>query len=102
MLWVRILSLSVILRYRSAARLMLLTLLALQLEGVQVIQTKYGVRGEGTANVQLGGGDAKPSRVNKPLRGHFEKAGVSPKRELVEFPVSSDAVLAPGAYSHGK
>jgi large subunit ribosomal protein L3 len=35
--------------------------------------------------VLLGAGEAKPSRVTKPVAGQFEKAGVSPKKELVEF-----------------
>ena len=29
--------------------------------------------------------DQKPQRVNKPMTGHFAKAGVSPKRHLAEF-----------------
>ena len=29
--------------------------------------------------------DAKPQRVNKPLTGHYKKAGVSVKKHLAEF-----------------
>ena len=35
--------------------------------------------------VQLGFVEKKESRVNKPLKGHFQKAGVTPKRFLKEF-----------------
>lgn len=35
--------------------------------------------------VQVGFEDQKPQRVNKPLTGHFEKAGVAPKKHLAEF-----------------
>jgi large subunit ribosomal protein L3 len=35
--------------------------------------------------------------VTKPMRGHFAKAKVEPKRKLVEFRVSADALLEPGA-----
>src|SRR3546814_5257443 len=39
---------------------------------------------------------AKPSRVTKPQRGHFAKAKVEPKRRVVEFRVSNDALLEVG------
>lgn len=40
---------------------------------------------DGYAAVQLGFGEKKVKRTTKPLRGHFEKAGVSPQRWLREF-----------------
>lgn len=40
---------------------------------------------DGYSALQLGMGEIKPKRVNKPLRGHFEKAGVPLKRHLKEF-----------------
>ncbi len=43
------------------------------------------VEKDGYAAVQLGFQDQKESRVNKPLAGHFNKAGVTPKRHLAEF-----------------
>ena len=46
---------------------------------------------EGSGAIQLGFEDAKPSRVTKPLRGHFAKNGVTPKRVLREFKVSDPA-----------
>lgn len=40
---------------------------------------------DGYHAVQLGFDDKKEKRTQKPLKGHFEKAGVQPKRKLVEF-----------------
>ncbi|MFC4335750.1 50S ribosomal protein L3 [Salininema proteolyticum] len=40
---------------------------------------------DGYAAVQLGFGDIKLKKVTKPLQGHFEKAGVAPRRHLVEL-----------------
>ena len=45
------------------------------------------VENDGYDAVQFGFEDAKPQRVNKPLTGHFEKAGVAPKKHLAEFRV---------------
>ena len=41
-----------------------------------VIQNKT-VESDGYNAVQLGFGEVKENKVNKPLKGHFEKAGVS-------------------------
>jgi len=46
------------------------------------------VERDGYAAVQLGYGSVK--RVNKPLAGHFAKAGVPPTRHLVEFELEGD------------
>ena len=51
---------------------------------------------EGYDAVQLGYGDANERRLTKPLRGHFQKAGVAIKRALREFRVEKDNVLKPG------
>ncbi|GAB6099847.1 50S ribosomal protein L3 [Halanaerocella petrolearia] len=40
---------------------------------------------DGYTAVQLGFEDAKESRVNKPLKGHFEKYGIEPKKYIKEF-----------------
>ena len=40
---------------------------------------------DGYSAVQLGFGQVDPRKVNKPLTGHFEKAGVTPRRHLVEL-----------------
>ncbi len=50
----------------------------------------------GYSAVQVGWGSAKPNRVSKPLRGQFAKAKVEPKRRLVEFRVSPDALIEVG------
>ena len=39
----------------------------------------------GYAAVQLGYGEIDPRRVTKPVAGHFAKAGVTPRRYLVEL-----------------
>lgn len=51
---------------------------------VTVTQVKT-VETDGYDAVQIGFEDAKPQRVNKPMTGHFEKAGVAPKKHLAEF-----------------
>jgi large subunit ribosomal protein L3 len=40
---------------------------------------------DGYAAVQLGYGEVNPRRVNKPEAGHFARAGVTPRRYLVEL-----------------
>jgi large subunit ribosomal protein L3 len=40
---------------------------------------------DGYTSVQLGFDDAKEKNVSKALLGHFKKAGVTPKKKLVEF-----------------
>lgn len=49
-----------------------------------VVQKKT-VENDGYAAVQLGFGDVKVQRVNKPQAGHFKKADVAPKKVLREF-----------------
>jgi large subunit ribosomal protein L3 len=43
---------------------------------------------DGYSAVQLGFGAVDPRRVNKPEAGHFSKAGVAPRRHLVELRTS--------------
>jgi large subunit ribosomal protein L3 len=40
---------------------------------------------DGYSAVQLGYGAVDPRKVNKPLTGHFRRAGVPPRRHLVEL-----------------
>lgn len=40
---------------------------------------------DGYSAVQIGFGDIAERKVNKPMAGHFEKAGVEPKRHLMEI-----------------
>jgi large subunit ribosomal protein L3 len=62
---------------------------------VVVTQIKT-VETDGYNAIQVGFADQKAHRVNKPLKGHFEKAGVSPKRLLAEFRVDNPAEYALG------
>ncbi len=68
----------------------------LQVENCQVVAIKT-VERDGYVALQVGVGKAKLNRVTKPMRGHFAKAQVEPKRKLVEFRVTPDAVLELGA-----
>ena len=45
---------------------------------------------DGYSAVQLGFDEAKEKNTTAPLKGHFAKAGVSPKRKLVEFKTFTD------------
>jgi large subunit ribosomal protein L3 len=40
---------------------------------------------DGYSAVQLGFGQIDPRKVNKPITGHFDKAGVTPRRHVVEL-----------------
>ncbi len=67
----------------------------LQMEKVQVVAQRLPEK-DGYAAVQLGAGTAKPKNTTKPLRGHFAKANVEPKRRLVEFRVSPENMIGVG------
>jgi len=54
--------------------------------GPCLVTQKKTVENDGYAATQIAFGDVKPKRLNKPLLGHFKKAGVAPKRHLVEVP----------------
>ena len=49
-----------------------------------VVQKKT-VENDGYEAVQMGFGDIPVKKVNKPLKGHFDKSDVAPKRVLREF-----------------
>ena len=68
----------------------------LKVDNCQVVQVRTAER-DGYTAVQLGVGKAKVKNVTKPMRGHFAKAKVEPKRKLVEFRVSADALVEVGA-----
>ena len=67
----------------------------LQLDGLQVVAQRTADR-DGYTAVQLGAGAAKAKRVAAPMRGHFAKANVAPKRKLAEFRVSPDNLIEVG------
>jgi len=62
---------------------------------VVITQVRSGEK-EGYNAVQVGFGEVSPRRVNKPVAGHFAKAGVSPKRYLREFRVDEIGDLQVG------
>lgn len=49
-----------------------------------VVQKKT-VESDGYNGIQVGAGAVKEKKVNKPLKGHFEKAGVDYKKTVREF-----------------
>ena len=53
--------------------------------GPCAISQKKTVENDGYAAIQMGYGDLKPHKVTKPMKGHFAKADVAPKRTLREF-----------------
>ncbi|NAZ35834.1 50S ribosomal protein L3 [Rubellimicrobium sp. CFH 75288] len=67
----------------------------LLLDNVQVVAQRTQER-DGYTAVQLGAGSAKPKNVTRPLRGHFAKAQVEPKRKIVEFRVSPENLIGVG------
>ena len=53
--------------------------------GPCVVVQKKTVENDGYSALQLGYGDVKVQRVNKPMKGHFDKADVACKKNLKEF-----------------
>ena len=53
--------------------------------GPCVVVQKKTVDNDGYAALQLGFGDVKVQRMNKPMKGHFDKADVACKKTLKEF-----------------
>lgn len=53
--------------------------------GPNVVTQIRGEGNEGYPSIQLGFGRIDPRKVSKPLAGHFAKAGVTPRRHLVEL-----------------
>jgi len=68
----------------------------LKVDNCQVVSVRTKDK-DGYTAVQLGVGKAKVKNVSKPMRGHFAKAKVEPKRKLVEFRVDDKAMLEVGA-----
>ena len=53
--------------------------------GPCVVVKKKTVESDGYTAVQVGFGEVKANKLTKPAKGHFEKAGVAPKKTLKEF-----------------
>lgn len=64
--------------------------------GQNVVTQVRSEEHDGYAAVQIGYGRIDPRKVTKPLTGHFEKAGVTPRRYLVELRTADAAEFAPG------
>lgn len=65
-------------------------------EPAVVVQVKTREK-DGYRAVQLGYKDTEKRKLTKPMKGHFEKHGVSPKKFLAEFQVEN-----PEEYSSGE
>ncbi len=67
----------------------------LQLDSLQVVAQRTAEK-DGYTAVQLGAGTAKANRTTAPMRGHFAKANVAPKRKITEFRVSPENLIGVG------
>ncbi len=68
----------------------------LKMDNVQVVAQRTREK-DGYVALQIGYGTAKTKNVSKPLRGHYAKAKIAPKRKLVEFRVAENALVEVGA-----
>jgi large subunit ribosomal protein L3 len=68
----------------------------LKVDNCQVVAVRTAEK-DGYTAVQLGVGKAKVKNVTQPMRGHFAKAKIEPKRKLVEFRVPQDGLIEVGA-----
>lgn len=56
--------------------------------GPCVVSQKKTIENDGYEAIQIGFGDLKANKVNKPMKGHFAKGDVAPKKVLREFRLS--------------
>lgn len=64
--------------------------------GPCVVSQKKTVETDGYEAVQVGYGDLKASKANKPMKGHFDKADVAPKKYLREFRLADISAINVG------
>ena len=64
--------------------------------GPCVVAQKKTTENDGYEAVQIGYGDLKASKVNKPMKGHFAKGDVAPKKVLREFRLEDTSALNVG------
>ena len=64
--------------------------------GPCLVTFKKTAENDGYEAVQLGFGEIKASKVNKPMKGHFDKNDVAPKRFLKEFRLDDTSTLNVG------
>ena len=79
--------------YDDAGRVVPVTVIE---AGPCVVIQKKTLENDGYNAVQLGFGSIRPRRVNRPLRGHFQRAGVEPVRILLEFRTDGPPSHEPG------
>ena len=61
--------------------------------GPCVVTQEKTVEKDGYAAVQVGFQEAKEKNTSKPMKGHFAKAGTTPKRHLAEFTFEEEHAL---------
>ena len=64
--------------------------------GPCTVTQKKTTENDGYNAVQLGFEDKKVTRTNKPMKGHFDKANVAPKKILKEFRLEDDSAINVG------
>ena len=64
--------------------------------GPCVVSQKKTMENDGYEAVQIGYGDLKANKVNKPMKGHFAKGDVAPKKVLREFRFDDVAAMNVG------
>ncbi|MFR2204453.1 MAG: 50S ribosomal protein L3, partial [Eubacterium sp.] len=64
--------------------------------GPCVITQKKTIENDGYEAVQVGFGDVKVNKLNKPMKGHFAKNDVAPKKTLKEFRLEDCSALNVG------
>ena len=64
--------------------------------GPCVVAQKKTTENDGYEAVQIGFSDLKASKVNKPMKGHFAKGDVAPKKVLREFRLEDVSALNVG------
>jgi len=64
--------------------------------GPCVVTQVRGAQADGYDAVQIAYGAIDPRKVNKPLAGHFAKAGVTPRRFLAELRTTDATEYTPG------
>ena len=64
--------------------------------GPCVVSQKKTTENDGYEAVQIGYGDMKASKVNKPQKGHFAKGDVAPKKVLREFRLEDTSAVNVG------
>ncbi len=64
--------------------------------GPCVVTQVKTVENDGYNAIQVGFGDVKVNKVNKPMKGHFDKASVEPKKVLKELKLDSIEGMSAG------